>query len=321
MVGATFSLLRLVRAAVWSRRLARSGSTAPERLERSTRLFTARLGLGAATAVRLSSDVPVPSVVGPFAPTVLIPPHTLDDLDPGEMEAILAHELSHVRRRDLLANAAQRLVGAVLFFHPVVGWISRAIDCDRELCCDGLVARIGVSRRVYARALARLALHARPAPGLGASDGDVAARVRRLMSHGWTTTPPQMAFASVALLAATILFTAATTGALLPSTARAASEAPAWESRVLTAVRGSYTVNATDPAGEFTVSVEDGRVVEATVGGRPLTVGSIHQRGAWVTLQPGVTSEHFAVTLLPSQGIAWAPRPPSDRLTPPALQD
>lgn len=98
----------------------------------------------------------MPSVVGFFFPTLLVPPRLLDELDQDEIDAILAHELSHVCRWDLLANGAQRVVSALLFFHPVAGWISRTLDRDRELCCDDLVSWIGVPQRTYARALTRV---------------------------------------------------------------------------------------------------------------------------------------------------------------------
>ncbi len=74
-----------------------------------------------------------------------------------EIEAVLAHELSHIRRCDYLANLVQSAVEIMLFYHPVVWWLGRNIRDIREECCDEEAARICPSRADYARALMALA--------------------------------------------------------------------------------------------------------------------------------------------------------------------
>ncbi len=75
-------------------------------------------------------------VVGVFHPCVLLPAGLRDRLAPQQLNLIIAHELAHVRRRDALLSLVQRVIGAVYFHNPVVHWISRRIDRERECACD-----------------------------------------------------------------------------------------------------------------------------------------------------------------------------------------
>ena len=85
----------------------------------------------------LLADTPV--VLGHFRPVVLVPLGFLAGLSPDHVEAILLHELAHIRRSDYLMNVGQRLVEGLLFYHPAMWWISRVIRTERENCCDDIV--------------------------------------------------------------------------------------------------------------------------------------------------------------------------------------
>jgi beta-lactamase regulating signal transducer with metallopeptidase domain len=108
--------------------------------------------------VRLVSSAlaEVPMVIGWLRPVILLPASSLTGLAPAQLQAILAHELAHVRRGDYLVNWFQNLVETVMFYHPAVGWISGCIRQEREHCCDEMVVRICQDRLMYARALFRL---------------------------------------------------------------------------------------------------------------------------------------------------------------------
>ena len=96
--------------------------------------------LGVRRAVRLLSSVQVevPAVVGHLKPVILLPVSLLTGLSTREIEAILAHELAHIRRHDYLVNLIQTTCETILFYHPAVWWISREIRRERENCCDDL---------------------------------------------------------------------------------------------------------------------------------------------------------------------------------------
>jgi hypothetical protein len=131
----------------------------------------------------LATDrVDSPSVVGWLRPVVLAPVGVLCGLAPEQVEALLAHELAHVRRNDYLVNVLQGIAESLLFYQPAVWWISNQIRAEREHCCDDLAVAASGGVLVYARALAELE-SMRPArfkAALSANDGSLLRRIRRL---------------------------------------------------------------------------------------------------------------------------------------------
>src|SRR5215469_13990843 len=94
-----------------------------------------------------------PGVFGIFRPVLLIPAAVLDRADQSHLQAIVAHELCHIRRRDNLAAALHMLVEALFWFHPLVWWIGARLIEERERACDEAVVRAGHDRAAYARTL------------------------------------------------------------------------------------------------------------------------------------------------------------------------
>lgn len=131
----------------------------------------------------LATDrVDSPSVIGWLRPVILAPVGVLCGLAPEQVEALLAHELAHVRRHDYLVNVLQGIAESLLFYHPAVWWISNQIRAEREHCCDDLAVAASGDVLVYARALAALE-SMRPAhfkAALSANDGSLLRRIRRL---------------------------------------------------------------------------------------------------------------------------------------------
>lgn len=135
-------------------------------------------------SVRLlpTDRVDSPSVIGWLRPVILAPVGVLSGLAPEQVEALLAHELAHVRRHDYLVNVLQGIAESLLFYHPAVWWISNQIRAEREHCCDDLAVAASGDVLVYARALAELE-SMRPAhfkAALSASDGSLLRRIQRL---------------------------------------------------------------------------------------------------------------------------------------------
>ena len=88
---------------------------------------------------------------------ILLPPATLLGVPPEQLQALLAHELAHVRRHDYLVNVLQMLAETLLFHHPAVWWASRRIRIERELCCDDIAVEACGDPIVYAHALSSVA--------------------------------------------------------------------------------------------------------------------------------------------------------------------
>ena len=138
-----------------------------------------RLGLRRATQILQSTLVQVPVVAGYFRPVILVPMSVISGLPASQLEAILAHELAHIRRHDYLVNLLQTLVETVFFYHPAVWWLSRQIRNERENCCDDLAVAVVGSGVDYGRALLAVAELHRPSTALvlGVRDGSLLGRV------------------------------------------------------------------------------------------------------------------------------------------------
>ena len=104
-----------------------------------------------------SDQVQVPTVIGLFRPAVIIPGWGLEELSAGELNQVLIHEFSHLRRWDDWTNLLQQMIKALFFFHPAVWWIERQVSLEREMACDDAVLAETASPRAYAECLAHLA--------------------------------------------------------------------------------------------------------------------------------------------------------------------
>ena len=150
--------------------------------------------------------VAVPAVIGLFRPVVLLPVRALTGLTPMQLEAVIAHELGHIKRFDVAINFFQVIAETLFFFHPAVWWLNRRIRADREDCCDDLAIAISGEKAGYARALATMeGWRGVPEFALAATGGSVAARVARLLGVGDQNTSARSAgvfTASLVLMAA-----------------------------------------------------------------------------------------------------------------------
>lgn len=145
--------------------------------------LSARLGVKRAVRLTESALVQIPTVVGWLRPVILLPASALTGLTPEQLEAILAHELAHIRRHDYLVNMLQAVVETLGFYHPAVWWVSHKIRTERENCCDDLAVGISGSRIAYARALASMEeiRSAHSDLAVAASGGNLFSRIRRLL--------------------------------------------------------------------------------------------------------------------------------------------
>ena len=178
---------------LWTQwRLRQSGlSPVPDSVERALADLTRRLKLRRLIRIARSVRVHIPMVVGYLRPMILLPTCVLTGLSAKQLDALLAHELAHVRRHDWLVNAFQVLAETLLFYHPAVWWISRRIRQERENCCDDLAVSLIGDETAFARMLLALEeLRQRiPEPALAATGGILATRVRRVLSKGRSSEP------------------------------------------------------------------------------------------------------------------------------------
>lgn len=129
----------------------------------------------------------VPLAMGWLRPVILLPTSALTGLTPAQIEAILAHELAHIRRCDYLVNLLQSVVETLLFYHPAIWWVSHRMRVEREFCCDDLAAQVCGNPAVYARALAAMetlrGASSLPRQAMAATGGSLLERVARLLGR------------------------------------------------------------------------------------------------------------------------------------------
>ncbi len=129
-----------------------------------------------------SAGLDAPAVAGWLRPVVLLPVSAISGLTREQIEAVIAHELAHIRRHDALVNLLQVGVETLLFYHPAVWWLGKRIREERENCCDDAAVAVCGSAVTYAHALTRMAESRRaPRLAMAANRGPLAARVARLL--------------------------------------------------------------------------------------------------------------------------------------------
>ncbi len=173
------------------RRMTREGVNAlPQALTVRAEALVQQFGIERKVRVIESTLAKVPTVIGWFKPVILLPTSTLLGLTPRQIELVIAHELGHIRRYDYLVNLVQVAIETLLFYHPVVRWVSREVRAMREVCCDDFVIDQCGHVVDYAKALANLeSLRAAdvsgeaPQPALAATEGPLLKRIERMLQH------------------------------------------------------------------------------------------------------------------------------------------
>jgi beta-lactamase regulating signal transducer with metallopeptidase domain len=135
--------------------LLRYKETTPANVHWQLRIKELSQKMGITTAIHIveSGIAKVPMVVGHLKPFILIPLGMLASLPQAEVEAILVHELAHIRRKDYLVNMLQSLLEIVFFFNPAVLWTSSLIKKEREHCCDDISIATASNKVAYIKAL------------------------------------------------------------------------------------------------------------------------------------------------------------------------
>ena len=147
--------------------------------------FAGRMGVSRPVRLLVSALAPVPTVIGWLRPVILMPVGALSGLPAEHVEALLLHELAHIRRHDYLVNILQGIAEALLFYHPAVWWVSRHLRDERELCCDDLAVSATGDALTYAHALVQLESYRAPRIGhaLAATGGSLSTRIARLLGR------------------------------------------------------------------------------------------------------------------------------------------
>ena len=209
--GVGLMSLRLCLGLAWVGKLRRQAVAAPAIWQARLDALALRMGLPRSRQVplKLHAGLSSPVTVGFWRPVILLPAALLSGMPVALLEALLAHELAHVRRWDYLVNLLQSVAEALLFFHPVVWWLSARMRAEREQVADALAAQALQDPQQLATALHALSLQTAAPQHSGllmsARGGALLTRIERLMAPGLDTAGWKLAVPALLLACATLL--------------------------------------------------------------------------------------------------------------------
>ena len=279
------------------------------------------------TALRTASRVPVdapipvmctssrlePGVFGILRPVLLLPDGLTDQLSPAQFEAILAHELCHVRRRDNLAAAVHMVVEALFWFHPLVWWIETRLLEERERACDEEVLRAERDPEVYAEGIlnvCKLYLESPLACMSGVTGANLKRRIEAIMTPQATRNLSAVKKLLLGLAAMAAVAVPIIIGAVDLPFARAQSE----PQTTIRAEVVSIKRNTEDPRGFLPIHAEpelrgpQPRGAKLTIGGLPLyfIIARAYQVGFQSPRLSGgpewIRSERYDIEAIAEQG-------------------
>lgn len=174
----------------------------------------------------------IPMVLGHFKPVILFPIGLLNALPASQVEAVLLHELAHIRRKDYVVNLLQHMVEIVFFFNPAVLWVSALIKTERENCCDDIALAYAANKRNYINALLSFQEYQLEMPqyatAFATDKNQLLQRVKRMLyNNNKTLNNMEKTFLTVcfaATVSLAVFFTATSSAQSNPSTANTAQQ-------------------------------------------------------------------------------------------------
>lgn len=325
--GACALLLRMGLGVWWIQRVCRApqneiAATWQARLD----ALAARFGMKHPVALRLVGALQSPASVGWWRPVVLLPTALLARMPADLVEALLAHELAHIRRHDYLVNLLQSAVEAMLFHHPVTWWLSHRIRVEREQIADALAAEVIGEPRRLALALSELSdslsptsTERLPSLALAAHGGHLMSRIEQLVrpalrrSGGGRIAFPLLglAVAGVALIAHAQVGNAPTANATPSLAPVAAPQAQAVPTARAVPIANPVVVERSRTVASTDSDVDTGRLSYAIVrkGEESLTMsGDTRDIGEIKAIRAGMDRDFLWVR---KDGKAWIVTDPS----------
>ena len=201
-----------------------------------------------------SQLVNIPMVAGHFKPVILLPLGMLSKLSMAEVEAVLLHELAHIRRHDYLVNLLQRITVILFFFNPAVLWLSSLMRAERENCCDAMAIRHSNDKLTFIEALISVKQHAMPATALAMNflgqKNVLLQRVNRIVNNrNKTLDRAELSFVTVSIIAAGLYFLNVTTTMPAPAQQPLAAERMLHASGLSVAMVDKAAIIATSGSG------------------------------------------------------------------------
>jgi len=184
-LGFAVGMLRIATGLWYIRRLRRSAHPVQDEWLDMVKRLSDSLNINRVVAMA-EAGISSPMVVGFMKPIILFPVGLLSGLTTEQVETILVHELSHIRRQDYIINLVQSIVETIFFFNPFALLMSSMIREERENCCDDMVIAKGISPISYVRTLAQLEASrssSKLALGFAGNQNQLLNRIKRIMEN------------------------------------------------------------------------------------------------------------------------------------------
>jgi beta-lactamase regulating signal transducer with metallopeptidase domain len=156
-LGIIIFSFRIIGGLLYVQRLRKTGIKTPDdQWQAILNRISYKINLKHIVNIFESSIVKIPVAIGYFKPIILFPLGILSGMPQNQVEAIIAHELAHIKRNDFIVNLIQTLIETFFFYHPAIWWISSVINSERENCCDDIAINYCLDSTVYSNALFNL---------------------------------------------------------------------------------------------------------------------------------------------------------------------
>lgn len=271
-MGVLLMLLRLALGLMWVYRLGQHGddmTVLVQQWQMRTNQMAVQLAIRRQVKVKFQNDLLSPLTYGCIKPVVVLPVSLLTGMSPDLIEALLAHELAHIKRWDFAANLLQNLVLSLLFYHPAVWWIAKRIEAERELIADDMAAAMLGQARPLARALhvldqlqtGRLAQAA-----VAANGGDLLSRIKRLVRPDvqvwhWKMAAPVLGIAAALLLVLQTQVNAASESSVPPTVTLQPSAQPLMSMTAYVKTSSEHVLVMDETSGKILLEKNADRIV------------------------------------------------------------
>lgn len=260
-------------------------------------VLSTRLGIRKAIALLESALVRSPMAIGWLKPVILLPIGLVNQLSPAEVEAILAHELAHIARRDWIFNLLQAFVEALFYYHPAVWWVSAVVRRERENCCDDAALAATGNPLVFAKALVQVQELAAPAPllalGIGGSSRRrplLLERIRRILNQPQQKSQVMEKLTATAILLAMLVFIGLRANTP-PTVTAALSQISDWpgsfwssennDNQIVTdsvpKSKSTQKITREDDNGKVEMEMKDGEITRLNVDGKEIPASEFNQ--------------------------------------------
>ena len=174
--------------------------------------------MNAPIEVRVSDEFEEPGVFGILEPVLMLPKKVIERMSPAQLDAVVAHELCHIRNRDNLTAAFHMLAQTVFWFHPLIWWLGNRLLEERERACDETVIQLGTQPRIYAEGIVKAcaaSLESKLGVVAGASGTHLSDRIRSIMAHRRAKSLGVLGKACLTVCTATAVLLPVTVGAAI----------------------------------------------------------------------------------------------------------